>query len=287
MSDLATYMVVVTWEFIMLFVDYEPIEGAQRISASAHTFWGLLLRTFLFHVIASGVILSAAWITNAYTNYWWTKTLAVAQLEEPELDFGTRRDTDTWKTHPRRVRLLTRRRFTIRMASCIPWATPRAVFETISECLLMALNHDAFTFVTIMATWHIVLSYLMEMQWMKDIVWGYLAHYGLSGATYTCFTAPFVTTNLTFLMGIYGLARLTCGFGGDYHYDWEFPLFKLFAFYSIAGAYSIFLPNVLGLSVDRARLVAALADPNLLPPQPSRLWYLLGWKFGGAGVRGT
>lgn len=286
-TDFLGYVIVVVWQTIMLSIDYEPVDGAQRMVSSTPSLWGLLIRVVIFHIIAAGVLLGAAWITNAYTNRWWTKTLIAARMEEPDAEFSPSRDVDAWKVDPHRVRLLTRRRSAMRMASYIPLAMPRAVFENISEFLLVAYNSALFTFVTILATWHILLSYLMQTQWMKDVVWQYLAHYGLSGTTYTCFTAPFITVNITFLMGIYGLSLVACGSETEDNSRWEFPLAKLFTFYMIAGAYSIFIPNLLGFSVDRAGVNAGLSDPSLLPAQASRFWYLLGWKIGGAGVRGA
>lgn len=285
LSEIAVNLIAVSWDAITLTTRYKPIDGAQNICASSPTFWGLIPRVFIFAAFCVLVTCSAAWFTNLYTNYWWTKALGATQRGVLGAAVNLDSDADTLEMRPRGVRSMSRLRCATRLASYIPGTRARTTILSVAEHLLSACDHDLFVFVVIVVTWHILLTYLMEMQRVRDVVWRYLAHYGLSGSSYTCFTAPWVTTNIKFLLGIIGFGLATTG--DNYHYDWEFPLLKLFTLYTLSGAFGIFAPNWVGLQVYRPRIEAALADSGLWSEVPERFWHFNGWKIGNAGAVGT
>ncbi|EJD46072.1 hypothetical protein AURDEDRAFT_184419 [Auricularia subglabra TFB-10046 SS5] len=106
------------------------------------------------------------------------------------------------------------------------------------------------------------------------LVHRYLAHSGLSGRTYTVFTAALTHTHLShILINTVGLA-LTLPFLAEMMQHgsrvnlWDFTVPRLLAFYIISGGFGYFVPTVLAHIFARKHIIALPRDTTAMGPLP-------------------
>ncbi|EJD38312.1 hypothetical protein AURDEDRAFT_116565 [Auricularia subglabra TFB-10046 SS5] len=255
----------------------------------------ILRKTAVFLCTSASIFASAAWVTNHYEAYWWAKAMPVSP-EQP----GSYCAPVTGKAAEDGPCLL---RVQAAIAGVRNWRD--VVLSPLPERLqgLFALRwpfdkaesfiyqRDSFRVATAITAANVAVF----LAWRCPRLWRSLGrhgiHHGLSGRSYTLFTAGFCHTDvfhiacntacIYFFAG--GLEYIAARDGA--HSQWTYSVPHLTAFWIVACAFGLYFPNTISLVAFRNRIRAlppatTLMSTSLEPWHPVPLLMHFGASAG-------
>lgn len=239
------------------------VEGPENMQIIDHPIYRrpqVLRKTVFFIGSSAAIFAGAAWYTNHRANQQWRDSLPVCEAN-PGVRCGRLSRVLPCLVKQKNEQL--RRVRTWYDGLCVRWprfaGSIQGVVQLYKDCITLS---DSGRFYVGLTTVHIGIALLWRVPRLRTFLARHTIHSGLSGLNYTMITSGFTHLSLIHLFAnsvilyTFSASLDWIGESGGPESFWTNNLPHILAFYTVAGLFGQYLPNVASLTLYRQRIAS-------------------------------